>query len=310
VTEPGPGSTDAPTTTSTAAPGTTDAPTTSGTDFTTTGTGEPVTVGGTDPVTSGTDTTTDIEPGTSTGGEGCFFPNGLELELSVTSTEPQLCDAVNPRQLYAEVLGQVGPGRWKFNVCGNKDACKDPQAECSEAEHITFAFEGEPSLVPEFHVGECHRLDFLARDAQPGDPLTCQLRALRIANTRFTPEVTQYVGAIDTPGSDGLPLPIDWGGLFGFTVVANIGMVCQTDMPMCQPPAGSYSYTVTREDKGSEYVVLEGETVEEVFVVPTDNQEEVEVTGIFTDVRSRIEPGMCGTGRDFRWAWLAKFPAP
>ncbi|MBZ5714046.1 hypothetical protein [Nannocystis pusilla] len=312
-TEPGSDSTGAPATTSTAGPGTTDALTTSGTDPTITG--GPVTVGETDPVTTdpvtgGPDTTTDIEPGTTTGGEGCFFPNGLELELVVNSTEPQLCDAINPRQIYAEVLGQAGPGRWKFNVCGDKDACKDPQAECPDSEHLTFVFEGEPSLVPEFQAGECHHLDFLARAALPDDPFTCKLRALRVAHTGFTPELTQYVGAIDTPGSDGLPMPIDWSALFGFTVVASVDTVCQTDMPACFPSTGSYSYVVTREDKGTEHVVLEGETFEEVFAVATDNQDEVEVTGTFTDVRSRIEPGVCGTGQDFRWAWLATFNGP
>ena len=59
-----------------------------------------------------------------------------------------------PRQVYAEVLGQVVPGRWKFNVCGNKDVCRDPLAKCGESEHVTFTFEGESSLVPELHVGD------------------------------------------------------------------------------------------------------------------------------------------------------------
>lgn len=260
------------------------------------------------PVTTGSDTTTSGGPG-STGAMGCGFPDSPDLELTYSTSVPTGCDPTIIRQAHAEVIGQAGLNQWKFNVCGSESVCKDPNMPCDDGEHVIFTFDGPPELVPTFVPGECHQFHVVPRIDDPEDPQSCKLRLLRIAHTRYTPYVVHYIGAISVPGTAGLPGKADWFSLLGFELVSMLAAACVDDMN-CQPAVGTYEYIVHWGNQAVEYGVPEGGTFDEQIVAIHPNQQMVEIKGRFTAVRARIEPGLCGTGQDFKWVWLADVPPP
>ena len=145
-------------------------------------------------------------PDGTTGVMACAFQDSPDLELRYTTDGVPGCNTEMPRSVSAELLGQLGPNQWKFNVCADETACKNPQTSCAPGERIILTFEAPPGLMPEkLTVGTCHLIVMLARQADPQDPQSCLLRMLRIADTRFTPAVNHFIGAIGVPGVAGLP---------------------------------------------------------------------------------------------------------
>lgn len=272
------------------------------------GTSEPAT---TEPATSGPVTSTSMttEAESTTGVMACAFAESPDLELTYTTAEPTGCDPSILRQAHVEVLKQLAPNQWKFNVCANDDpACKKENATCADlGDHLILTFDGPPELVPTFVPGECHDLHALPRGVADDDPLSCKLSLLRIAHTRFTPSAVHYVGATAVPGTDGLPAKVDWLTLLGFELVSMIDTPCLDEMN-CQPPVGTYNFVVHWGMAAKEYVVGEGESFTEEFQTTNPNQQPLTIKGTFTPLRARIEPGACGSGRQFKWVWLAELP--
>jgi hypothetical protein len=269
-----------------------------------------VTTGGTGPATSEPATSTsgpDMTTSETTGVDACLLPVVPDIELTFTTGEPVVCDVQQPRTMLAEVLGKAAANQWKFNVCADEDACVGEEM-CAAGEHVIFTFEGPQELMPTFVPGECHEIHLLARKAVDGDLKSCALRLLRFAHTRYMPFATHYVGATAVPGTAGLPGMVDWLKVIGFEVSAKIAAPCEADPLNCQPPVGSYDFVVKWDDQ-TEYTVGEGGSFGEQFMV-FDEGQAVAIEGAFTDVRSRIELGVCGTRQDFKWVWLAALPEP
>lgn len=315
ATETGPGTTDPGATSSgsTADPGTTGA-------STSTTTGEPTT-GGTAPVTSEpgtTATTTTSGPDLTTTGtssttdaEGCTLAEGADLELTYSTTKPAGCDAFLPRAAHVEVLGPAGENTWKFNVCNVEADCLDPNAACVDGEHITLTFDSAPEFQPTFVPGSCHQVHLLARGEDPNNPGTCKLRVLRIADTRFAPYATHYVGAIQVPGNTVLKDSGEWLGLPGFALGSKLDEACADDPANCMPAPGTYLYDVAWGDPAVKHAVAEGASFEEHLSVTTPDQNQITIEGAFTNLRAHIhDTQMCGAEQDFKWVWLAQVPGP